>query len=96
MVVRRSRARESYLHACEREKGRERNGELEEDSANELLKRRRGRNGCACADTLFTSPACSVELDAAAAPLSRLVEMVEDTRSASPRPIYIRRADGRK
>lgn len=29
-------------------------------------------------------------------PRSRLVEMVEDTRSASPRPIYIRRADRRK
>lgn len=30
------------------------------------------------------------------APLSHLVEMVEDTRSASPRPIYIRRVDERK
>lgn len=38
---------------------------MEEDDANELLKRRRGRNGCACADALFTSPACSVD---AAAP----------------------------
>lgn len=107
MVVRRSRARESYLqHVYEREKEEKqgarkrkrnrarRNCEMEEDGANELLKRRRGRNGCACADTLFTSPVRSVDA-AAAAPLAS-VEMVEDTRSASSRPIYIHRADGRK